>query len=105
MHAAYGASAPLLFFKGGVSPYAYSQFATGVFAAASATCPANIRQGFSALNATKDNSSLWADVQNIFHLCTLPQSIADIDALIYRLYNGLSTMPMVNYPYPSNLVG
>jgi hypothetical protein len=38
-------------------------------------------------------------------LCTAPASVADIDALIDRVYNGLSTMPMVNYPYPSNLVG
>jgi hypothetical protein len=105
VHAAYGASAPLLFFKGGVSPYAYSEFATGVFAAANASCPNNIRQGFLALNATKTNDTLWADVQKVFHLCTPPLSIADIDALIDRLYNGLSTMPMVNYPYPSNLVG
>ena len=52
-HAALATSAPILYFKGGISPYAYAQFATEVYAKANASCPVNIRKGFFALNATK----------------------------------------------------
>ena len=40
---ALASSAPILFFKGSVSPYAYNQVATGVFNLSGAACPYNIR--------------------------------------------------------------
>lgn len=40
---ALASSAPILFFKGSVSPYAYNQVATSSFALSSPACPKNIR--------------------------------------------------------------
>jgi pimeloyl-ACP methyl ester carboxylesterase len=51
---ALASSAPILFFEGSVSPYAYNEVATQSFASYNEECPNVIRNGFAALIANED---------------------------------------------------
>jgi hypothetical protein len=53
-------SAPILFFEGSVSPYAYNEVATQSFAKYDATCPDIIRSGFAVLVDWRDKSENYA---------------------------------------------
>jgi pimeloyl-ACP methyl ester carboxylesterase len=59
---ALASSAPILFFQGATSPYAYNQVATKAFANGNPGCPDLIRNGFYALNATKGNTAAYTQV-------------------------------------------
>jgi hypothetical protein len=51
------------------------------------------------------NVSAHADfVQDTFNLCSRPNTTDDINNVINWVNNGLGTMAMVNYPYPTDFV-
>lgn len=54
---ALAASAPILFFPGVASPYAFNDYVTRDFAASNASCPVNIRKAFSVLDRLGNNAS------------------------------------------------
>jgi hypothetical protein len=53
-------SAPILFFEGSVSPYAYNEVATESFAKYDAACPDIIRKGFGVLVDWRDKPENYA---------------------------------------------
>jgi hypothetical protein len=43
-------------------------------------------------------------LHDIFNLCSVPKSPAEITNLIETLSDSIGTMAMVNYPYPTNFI-
>ena len=101
---ALAASAPILFFDGYVDPNAYDDIATEDFRKADADCPVMIKAGFDQLAELEEQTESYADVQQIFGLCSAPASSAEIQSLSSTLESSLGTMAMVDYPYPTNFV-
>jgi lysosomal Pro-X carboxypeptidase len=48
------------------------------------------------------DSSSYQTIADIFGLCTVPTSPAEIESLIGTLNGSLGTMAMVDYPYPTD---
>jgi lysosomal Pro-X carboxypeptidase len=60
---ALASSAPILFFEGSVSPYAYNTIATQSFTNADPDCPSKIRKGFETLNKWRDQPDKYATLK------------------------------------------
>lgn len=101
---ALAASAPILFFDGYVSPYAYDNIATADYRLADADCPSWIHEGFMKLADLADDSSSYETISEIFNLCAVPSGPAEVQSLISTIDGSLGTMAMVDYPYPTNFV-
>jgi lysosomal Pro-X carboxypeptidase len=101
---ALASSAPILFFEGSVSPYAYNEVATSSFAKYDASCPDIIRKGFGTLVAWRDTPENYAAVGKAFNMCTPPKIPAEIDGIIGFVNGALGTMAMVNYPYATDFI-
>ena len=101
---ALAASAPILFFDGYVSAYAYDDIATDDFRQADADCPTFIHSGFTQLADLADDSSSYQAISEIFNLCAVPEGPAEVQSLISTIDGSLGTMAMVDYPYPTNFV-
>ena len=99
---ALAASAPILFFDGYVDPYAYDDIATGVYAKADEQCPISIKNGWSALNDL--DPSYYPQLAEIFNLCEVPKSSAELRILSSILNSAFGTMVMVDYPYATDFV-
>jgi lysosomal Pro-X carboxypeptidase len=54
---ALASSAPIRYFEGSVSPYAYNEVATDAFAKADPNCPNTIRKAFQILDEWKSDST------------------------------------------------
>ena len=101
---ALAASAPILFFDGYVSPFAYDDIATQDFAEALEACPDYISKGFQQLADSADKSDTYQAINDIFGLCAVPTSAAEVNSLIGTIDGSLGTMAMVDYPYPTSFV-
>ncbi len=101
---ALAASAPILFFDGYVDPFAYDDIATGIFAKADPDCPVSMKAGFDLLDQLKSDPTSYAQIAQIFNLCTVPTSAVDIITLSGTVNSALGTMVMVDYPYPTSFI-
>jgi lysosomal Pro-X carboxypeptidase len=101
---ALASSAPILFFEGSVSPYAYNEVATQSFASYAAECPNVIRNGFAALIANEDQKQNYAQIGTIFNMCRPPASSLEVQIINSYVNGALGSMAMVNYPYPTSFL-
>ena len=101
---ALASSAPILFFAGMVSPYAYNQIATESFAQYDASCPDIIRKGFQVLDSYKLNKDKYSFIQETFNLCDAVTGPFEVEGIINAVSGALGTMAMVNYPYATSFI-
>jgi pimeloyl-ACP methyl ester carboxylesterase len=104
IHGAHAASAPILFFSGVTSPYAYNDLATRDFAQADPNCPVSIRKGFTALDRLGMNSTNYNMITDTFKLCSNLTARSQVDELIASITDGFGSMAMVDYPYPTGFL-
>ena len=52
----------------------------------------------------KDQPNSYQALSDIFNLCAVPTSAAEVMSLSSTLDGSLGTMAMVDYPYPTNFV-
>ena len=69
---AHAASAPILFFPGTVSPYAFNELVTRSYKAAvqDIDCSAIVKKGLLLLNSYKSDQSHYDDIKSAFNTCT-----------------------------------
>jgi len=75
---ALSSSGPVLFFDGWVSPYAYYDLCTEDFRKYDIDCPVMIKEGFDLLGKLADQPESYGSIAEIFGLCTVPTSSAEI---------------------------
>ena len=67
-------------------------------------CPDYISKGFQQLADSADKSDTYQAINDIFGLCAVPTSSAEVNSLIGTIDGSLGTMAMVDYPYPTSFV-
>lgn len=100
---AHAASAPILFFPGGVSPYAFNELVTRNF---NTQCPGireTTRKGFQLL-ADADPAN-FAAMTAAFKTCSPVTTAKQAMNLADQISGALGTMQMVDYPYASDFLG
>lgn len=100
---AHAASAPILFFPGGVSPYAFNELVTRNY---NTQCPGikdSTRKGFQLL-ADADPAN-FAAMTSAFKTCTPVTTAQQARNLADQISGALGTMQMVDYPYASDFLG
>ena len=101
---ALAASAPVLSFEGYIDPDAFYAKTTQDYADADPACPGMMTSGFDALQAMQDEASTYETMAEIFNLCKVPENSSDVWLLINTLESALTSMAMVDYPYPSDFL-
>lgn len=101
---ALAASAPIRFFDKAIEPRAYYDIATEDYRLADPQCPVSIKHGFELLAQYKSDPSKYAQLTDIFNLCSEPTSASEVQNLINLLDGSLGNMVMVDYPYPSDFL-
>lgn len=65
-------------------------------------CYNSLKYGFFDLVNLKYDSQFYPTMEKHLNLCLAPGSADDVQSIIEQLEDGLGTMAMVNYPYPTN---
>ena len=66
---AHASSAPIMFFPGSVSPYAFNELVTRQWEKVRAGTKQSVYNGFAALTKYKSNASAWESLDTIFKVC------------------------------------
>ncbi|CDW82359.1 UNKNOWN [Stylonychia lemnae] len=101
---AHAASAPILFFPGTVSPYAFNELVTRTYrdVIPGFDCSSVVKKGLQLLNSYKGDNTHYQDIKNAFNTCDgQPSSSDQVQLLLDSIQDALGTMAMVNYPYPT----
>jgi hypothetical protein len=102
---AHASSAPILFFPGSVSPYAFNELVTRSY---NAYCP-GIKQsvflGFMNLLQLSKDPTQYATLSSIFQTCSPIVGPDQVQTIVDTVNNALGTMQMVDYPYATNFLG
>jgi len=93
-----------LSFEGYVNPEAFYDIVTNDYAKASTLCPAIMKEGFDLLNDLASKPETYQDIFDIFGLCSVPTSANDVYNLSNTVNSALTSMAMVNYPYPTSFL-
>ena len=97
------ASAPIGDFYGsGNTPYAYSNVCNSDYIEADPTCFAELTRLFPLIEDLKTSSNGLKLLSSAFRTCQPLSSEQDVDDLVDVLDGILSTLPMLDYPYPTN---
>jgi lysosomal Pro-X carboxypeptidase len=105
IHGAHASSAPIMFFPGSVSPYAFNELVTRQWEKVKAGTKQSVFNGFMALKNFSTDASKWETLDAIFNTCesiTLPEQVNLIGDMIN---NAIGTMQMVDYPYATDFLG
>lgn len=98
-------SAPVLWFKGRTDPNAYTIVASQVIKKQGGQkCYDSYSRGFFDLKNMVNDNSKYQMIHDIFNLCKVPTTPAEIESLIETLSDSLGTMAMVNYPYATSFI-
>uniref|UniRef100_A0A6B2L362 Uncharacterized protein n=1 Tax=Arcella intermedia TaxID=1963864 RepID=A0A6B2L362_9EUKA len=89
---------------GGREEPPFYQTVTGDFNAVSPLCPAIVRDAFVQIHNLSSTTSGRALLALKLQTCAVPEA-TDIEQLVQWLTHGLSTMAMVDYPYPTSFQG
>jgi hypothetical protein len=101
----HASSAPILFFPGGVSPYAFNELVTRSY---NNYCPGikdSTRIGFGVLVDAQRDPTQWQAISDIFKTCSPIVGPNQIQVLMDTISGSLGTMQMVDYPYATNFLG
>ena len=101
---AHAASAPILFFPGTVSPYAFNQVVTEDFKGANKECPSAIQMSLNKLQAMQNDKTKYEMLTKAFNTCHNVTSAADVNALLNLAQGAYGSMAMVDYPYPTSFL-
>ena len=103
---ALASSAPIMFFPGSVSPYAYNELVTRSFneVRGDVDITSMVRNGFATLKKMATDPTQYKSITDMFKTCRPITNDADITALMNAIADGFGTMAMVNYPYPTNFI-
>ena len=102
---AIASSAPILWFKGKTNPNSYTIKASQTIREVGGQeCYDLTSYGFFDLANMVYDTTYWANIKEIFHLCNDLSKPSDVETLIGLLSDSLGTMSMVNYPYATNFV-
>jgi lysosomal Pro-X carboxypeptidase len=69
IHGAHASSAPIMFFPGSVSPYAFNELVTRSWENYRAGTKNSVYNGFTALQKFRDDASKWETLDSIFNTC------------------------------------
>nr|XP_039252936.1 dipeptidyl peptidase 2-like [Styela clava] len=97
------ASAPIYWISGLGDPHGFFKSVTDQFAKSSQMCVNLIKQAFSETQKMADQGK-YADISSSFHTCKQVNS-STLDHLYKWVRNAFTSIAMVNYPYPSDLLG
>jgi lysosomal Pro-X carboxypeptidase len=92
IHGAHASSAPIMFFPGSVSPYAFNELVTRQWEKVKAGTKQSVYNGFMALKNFSTDASKWETLDAIFNTCesiTLPEQVNLIGDIIN---NAIGTM-------------
>ena len=102
---AHASSAPIMFFPGSVSPYAFNELVTRQWEKYRAGTKQSVYQGFMALQTFSGDASKWEALDEIFNVCE-PIHLTEQVTMIGDMINGaIGTMQMVDYPYATDFLG
>jgi hypothetical protein len=93
-----------LSFEGYVDPEAFYDIVTEDFAKANASCPIMMKAGFELLNELASKPESYQEIFDIFDLCSVPTDANDVYNLSNTINSSLTSMAMVNYPYPTSFL-
>jgi lysosomal Pro-X carboxypeptidase len=101
---ALASSAPILNFQDMVDPTAFSHVVTLDYQKVDLRCPKIIHQALINLTQVAQQSGGFEVLTKTFRLCSPIQSMNDVYNLINWIYNGIISMAMTDYPYPTNFL-
>ncbi|CDW78306.1 lysosomal pro-x carboxypeptidase [Stylonychia lemnae] len=104
---AHAASAPILFFPGAVSPYAFNELVTRTYrdVIPGFDCSSVVKKGLQLLNSYQADKTHYQDIKNAFNTCDgQPSSSDQVQFLLDSIPSVLGNMAMVNYPYPTSFI-
>lgn len=102
---ALASSAPLMFSPETVSPYAFNEAITNQYKAQNLLCPTFIKAHLLSLAGSMKNGKLYKDISKAYGTCDVIKTKEEMQALIDLTESAFKTMAMVNYPYPTDLMG
>lgn len=89
---AHASSAPILFFPGSVSPYAFNEYATRSYKNALENCDTSIRRGFQILNDWSKDKNQYDKIKQYLNTCDTPTTPEQIQFAISEISDGLGSM-------------
>lgn len=101
----HASSAPILFFPGGVSPYAFNELVTRSYNAYCPNFKDQARIGFGTLVSAQSDPTQYDAISKIFNTCAPITSAGQIQVLMDTISGSMGTMQMVDYPYATNFLG
>jgi len=99
---ALAASAPLLMYQNITSPYAFYETVTNDFT--NVGCGGLMRDGFQQLQQLQNKTEHYETLTKELNLCEPIKSAGDVQGLYDWMLNGMGTMCMIDYPYPTNFI-
>jgi lysosomal Pro-X carboxypeptidase len=102
---AHASSAPILFFPGSVSPYAFNELVTRSY---NNYCPgikASTYLGFMNLQQMANDATQYEALSQVFQTCSPIVGPNQVENLMGEINNALGTMQMVDYPYSTDFLG
>jgi lysosomal Pro-X carboxypeptidase len=104
---AHAASAPILFFPGTVSPYAWNELATRTYKDTNKKTTINIekyiKSGFDILAAKGNDTAFQKQLSDLFKTCKPISSQSEIDYLTELIADCIGSLAQYDYPYDTNM--
>jgi Serine carboxypeptidase S28 len=101
----HASSAPILFFPGSVSPYAFNELVSRQY---NNYCPGmkdQVTSAFQTLVSIQTNPAQFSTLTQIFNTCSPVQTANQVQTIMDTVSNALGTMQMVDYPYATDFLG
>ena len=102
---ALASSAPIIFFPGSNSPYAFNELVTRNWEKVRPGTKDSVYQGFMMLQKFSTDTSTWATLSQIFNTCNPISSQDDVLSISDEINGAIGTMQMVDYPYATDFLG
>jgi Serine carboxypeptidase S28 len=77
---------------------------TDDYAKAHPSCPIMMKAGFLILSELSSKPESYQAISEIFNLCSVPSDANDIYNLYNTVNSSLTSMAMVDYPYPTSFL-
>lgn len=104
-HGALASSAPIQFTPEIINPYDFDGAITQAYTNISANCSSFIRKNQVNLNASAKSGKSFKTISTAYNTCEPITTRAEVARLAELVEEAFASYTMVNYPYPSNLVG
>ena len=105
IHGAHASSAPIMFFPGSVSPYAFNELVTRQWEKYRAGTKQSVYNGFMALKSYSTMVAQWQTLTEIFKTCTPINLPEQVNMIADMINSAIGTMQMVDYPYATDFLG